>query len=104
MELFSESEEESKAEDNHNGEDTNKNDDTKKKEDTKTKPTEEEDYPNTPEGFKKLLDALEKHTKASIELAYTDEVRSSLGFVDFKLHIELENETFDKNINYEKDY
>lgn len=39
-----------------------------------------------------------------METAYNDEVRTSMGYIDFKLHIELENTTFDRNINFEQEY
>ncbi|CAD8164763.1 unnamed protein product [Paramecium pentaurelia] len=67
-------------------------------------PPEEEDFADNWEGFRKLLDAIENHTRKSLETGANDEVRSNLGFIDFKLHIELENQFFDKTIQYEKDY
>ncbi|CAD8161086.1 unnamed protein product [Paramecium octaurelia] len=67
-------------------------------------PPGEEEFADNWEGFRKLLDAIENHTKKSLETGANDEVRSNLGFIDFKLHIELENQFFDKTIQYEKDY
>ncbi|CAD8075342.1 unnamed protein product [Paramecium sonneborni] len=67
-------------------------------------PPGEEEFPNDWQGFRKLLDAIENHTRRSLETGANDEVRSNLGFIDFKLHVELENQFFDKTIQYEKEY
>ncbi|CAD8166873.1 unnamed protein product [Paramecium pentaurelia] len=67
-------------------------------------PPEDEEFADNWEGFRKLLDAIENHTRKSLETGANDEVRSNLGFIDFKLHVELENQFFDKTIQYEKDY
>ncbi|CAK68111.1 unnamed protein product (macronuclear) [Paramecium tetraurelia] len=53
--------------------------------------------------IRKVLDAIEKHSKKSLDLEQEDEVRSSMIYIDFKLHIELENQYFDKQIAGEKE-
>ncbi|CAD8213061.1 unnamed protein product [Paramecium octaurelia] len=62
-------------------------------------PEEEEDLSD----IRKVLDAIEKHSKKSLDLEQEDEVRSSMIYIDFKLHIELENQYFDKQIAGEKE-
>ncbi|CAK58932.1 unnamed protein product (macronuclear) [Paramecium tetraurelia] len=60
---------------------------------------EEEDLSD----IRKVLDAIEKHSKKSLDLEQEDEVRSSMIYIDFKLHIELENQYFDKQVAGEKE-
>ncbi|CAD8191157.1 unnamed protein product [Paramecium octaurelia] len=64
-----------------------------------TQTEEEEDLSD----IRKVLDAIEKHSKKSLDLEQEDEVRSSMIYIDFKLHIELENQYFDKQIAGEKE-
>lgn len=64
---------------------------------------EDEDFPNTLDGLRKLLDAIEKRSKAALEKGAENEVRAAGNYIDFKIHIELENGTFDKHILLEKD-
>lgn len=50
-----------------------------------------------------MLDAIEKHSRKSLDLGSGDEIRSAMTYIDFKIHIELENGTFDKHIANEKE-
>jgi len=49
------------------------------------------------------LDAIEKHSRKSLDTGSGDEIRSAMTYIDFKIHIELENGTFDKHISNEKE-
>ncbi|CAD8165124.1 unnamed protein product [Paramecium pentaurelia] len=91
--------EESNHQDNN---DTTDNDQKKTGDDesvSKPSVTEEEDLSD----IRKVLDAIEKHSRKSLDLEQEDEVRSSMIYIDFKLHIELENQYFNKQIAGEKE-